>query len=162
MGEAEILGGQQVFARRVRLEDMVLVAVEELPLALEGIVQVLLCTGRRGAVRYRAAVPCAAGPDAGGQRTGPRHPGADAGTAFSGAGPLTPKAQTLLFPEWCLCFLYARTSNPAKRNLMSAIKIFEHFYHKKFINVAILPHTTYYFNFVKCNEIYKFHNAIYT
>ena len=40
MGEAEILGGQQVFARRVRLEDMVLVAVEELPLALEGIVQV--------------------------------------------------------------------------------------------------------------------------
>lgn len=56
----------------------------------------------------------AAGPDAGGQRTGPRHPGADAGTAFSGAGPLTPKAQTLLFPEWCLCFLYARTSDPAK------------------------------------------------
>ena len=122
----------------------------------------LLCTGRGGAVRYRAAVPCAAGPDAGSQRTGPRHPGADAGTAFSGAGPLTPKAQTLLFPEWCLCFLYARTSNPAKRNLMSAIKIFEHFYHKKFINVAILPHTTYYFNFVRCNEIYKFHNAIYT
>ena len=40
MGEAEILGGQQIFARRVRLEDMVLVAVEELPLALEGIVQV--------------------------------------------------------------------------------------------------------------------------
>ena len=38
MDEAEILGGQQVFARRVRLEDMVLVAVEELPLALEGIV----------------------------------------------------------------------------------------------------------------------------
>ena len=37
----------------------------------------------------------------------------------------------LLFPEWCLCFLYARTSDPAKRNLMSAIKIFERFYHKK-------------------------------
>ena len=40
MGEAEILGGQQVFARRVRLEDIILVAVEELPLALDGIVQV--------------------------------------------------------------------------------------------------------------------------
>ena len=40
MDEAEILGGQQVFARRVCLEDMIPVAVEELPLALDGVVEV--------------------------------------------------------------------------------------------------------------------------
>ena len=40
MDEAEILGGQQVFARRVCLEDMIPVAVEELPLTLDGVVEV--------------------------------------------------------------------------------------------------------------------------
>ena len=40
MDEAEILGGQQVFARRVCLEDMISVAVEELPLALDSVVEV--------------------------------------------------------------------------------------------------------------------------